>query len=403
MSVTITSLSDTLPSSVPKLDATGVNWAIFFVRFQDAVEAKGFWGHFDGTSVCPVLSTPPTADETAAKNQWEKDERSAKSLLTQKIPNSTLMRVHSKTAVKDRWDAIVKEYTDKGAYAQTELRTKFLESRCPEKGNIREFLEGLRVKKEELAQVGVTIDNKDYLSTIVASLPYALSNFASSQLTAARMFSSTRTINPDVLISLLVEESDRQRAQFARQKFGGKGKEGEKDEALNVAPDKGKKPRKDVECWNCHEKGHFRHQCKKPKQTESKKADKEPKKETKSDGRANAAESDSESDCAWILEDDDNNSVASDDSLPDLGQISDLEDDDEAYTGFEDWEAEEQDWFYDTPQSDNDKDVVAKREEDAAENLGDVSGEALVTADSSKPTHRIELYDSRCTNHISPF
>src|SRR5258708_9850416 len=176
MSVTTTSLSDILPSSIPKLNATGINWAIFSVRFQDAVEAKGFWGHFDGTSMCPELSTSATANETAAKNQWEKDEQSAKSLLIQKIPNSTLMRVHSKTSVKERWEAIVKEFTDKGAYAQTELRTKFLESRCPDKGNIREFLEGLRVKKEELAQVGVTIDDKTHLSTIIPSLPHSLSN-----------------------------------------------------------------------------------------------------------------------------------------------------------------------------------------------------------------------------------
>jgi hypothetical protein len=341
MSLTTTSLSDTLPSTIPKLDATGVNWAIFSVRFRDAVEAKGFWGHFDGTSTCPTLSTTPTAEETAAKNQWEKDERSAKSLLTQKIPDSTLMRVHSKTSVKERWEAIVKEYTDKGAYAQTELRTKFLESRCPDKGNIREFLEGLRVKKEELAQVGVTIDDKDYLSTIVGSLPYALSNFASSQLTAARMFSSTKTIDPDILISLLVEESDRQRAQFSRRKFGGKGKEGEKDEALGVTPEKGKKPRRDVECWNCGGKGHFRHQCKKPKKADSKNGEskkEEPKKEQgKSDGRANAAESDSESEGAWFLDDDDNESVASDDSLPDLHQLSDSDSDDDDYTGFEDW------------------------------------------------------------------
>jgi len=98
------------------LDATGLNWAIFSVRFQDAVEVKGFWGHFDGTSTCPGLSNPATADETAAKNQWEKNEWSAKSLLTQKIPDLTLMRVHSKTSVKDRWEAIVKEYMDKGAY-----------------------------------------------------------------------------------------------------------------------------------------------------------------------------------------------------------------------------------------------------------------------------------------------
>ena len=33
--------------------------------------------------------------------QWDKNERSAKSLLTQKIPDSTLMRVHSKKTVKE--------------------------------------------------------------------------------------------------------------------------------------------------------------------------------------------------------------------------------------------------------------------------------------------------------------
>ena len=294
-SVITTSLSDSLPSSVPKLDATGINWAIFFVRFQDAVEAKGFWGHFDGSEPCPKLSDKSKPEEIAAKSQWEKDERSAKSLLTQKIPDSTLMRIFSKTAVKDRWDVIVKEYTEKGAYAQTELRTKFLESRCPDKGNIREFLEELRVKKEELAQVGVTIDEKDYLSTIISSLPYHLSNFASAQLSAAKMFAPTKSIEPDVLMSLLMEEAERQKAQLARRAFR-KGKE-EHDEALGVTD--GSRPRKgkgraNITCWNCNKKGHYSNECEEPKK------DDEPK-----GGSANtaaAAESDSESDFAWVVE-----------------------------------------------------------------------------------------------------
>jgi hypothetical protein len=58
MSVTATSLSDTLPSSVPKLDSTGTNWAIFKICFRDAVEAKGFWGHFDGKTKQPVMGMP---------------------------------------------------------------------------------------------------------------------------------------------------------------------------------------------------------------------------------------------------------------------------------------------------------------------------------------------------------
>jgi hypothetical protein len=130
-------------------------------RFEDAVDAKGFWGHFDGTSALPTLSTPPTEQQLANKLQWEKDERSARSLLTQKLPDSTVVLIHSKTSVKERWEAVVREYTLKSEYARTELRAKFLGMRCMDKGGVREFLEGLRLKKEELSQAGVDIDEKD--------------------------------------------------------------------------------------------------------------------------------------------------------------------------------------------------------------------------------------------------
>jgi len=52
----------------------------------------------------------------------DREERVAKLLLTQKILDGTLMCVHKKTAVKLRWDAIVAEFTEKGAYAQADLR-----------------------------------------------------------------------------------------------------------------------------------------------------------------------------------------------------------------------------------------------------------------------------------------
>jgi len=123
-SVTATSLANTLPSSVLKLDASGLNCAVFSLRFQDAVEAKGYWGHFDGTSEHPAVlkledlpatmavagetttdapapTTPSAEDLAAATNQWDKDERSAKSLLTQKIPDSALMRIRNKKSIKE--------------------------------------------------------------------------------------------------------------------------------------------------------------------------------------------------------------------------------------------------------------------------------------------------------------
>jgi hypothetical protein len=66
---------------------------------------------------------------------------------------------------------------------------------------------GIEIRKEDwnvplqLVQVGVVIEDKDYLSTIISSLPVSLSSFASAQLAAARMFSPTKSIEPDVLLS----------------------------------------------------------------------------------------------------------------------------------------------------------------------------------------------------------
>ena len=106
------------------------------------------------------------------------------------------------------WGEITKEYTEKGTYAQTDLRTQFLNSKLQKGVEVHHFLDGLQMKQEELASIGVTIDKKDYWLTIIKSLPTSLVNFASSQLAAARLYSSTKTINPDTLISIIIEEAE---------------------------------------------------------------------------------------------------------------------------------------------------------------------------------------------------
>ena len=302
--VTTISLSDALPSSVPKLEANGTNWAIFLVRFRDAVEVKGYWGHFDGTTPVPTLSTPPTTKETTAKTQWEKDERSAKLLLIQKLPDSTLMKIHMKVTVQERWSAVVKEYTEKGAYAQTDMRTKFLASRCPEKGNVRDFLDQLQMKKEELVQVGVVISDSDYLSTIISSLPVSLSSFASAQLAAARMFAAMKTIEPDVLMSLLMEEAERQRVQQVRRApKNGKNEDETPNEALGATMNsklrKGK-GQQNVSCWNCGRTGHYSNECKEPPKDNKPKD--EPLKENPETKTAAAVEANCEDGEAWSAE-----------------------------------------------------------------------------------------------------
>ena len=184
------------------------------------------------------------------------------------------MKIQQLTSVKSAWDAIVKEYTEKGTYAQMELHAKFLDSKCSEKANVWQFLDNLCAKREELVSVGVDIDNKDYCSTIISFLPTFLSNFTSSQLTAAQLYSTTKTIEPDALISISSLEFDHQKSQCAWQS-GARGPKDGNDEALASTPGNrkkgegkaadGKKGKCTCTCWNCGKEGHIQCNCPKLK------------------------------------------------------------------------------------------------------------------------------------------
>jgi len=116
MSTTITTLTDSLPSNIPKLNPFGINWAIFKFRFLSAVKAKGKWDHFDGTTSAPLPADAahPTTDEIAKKLKWDKDKASAMNLLLQKIPHSTAMKICHLVTIKLAWDTIIREYMKKG-------------------------------------------------------------------------------------------------------------------------------------------------------------------------------------------------------------------------------------------------------------------------------------------------
>ncbi|KZT24203.1 hypothetical protein NEOLEDRAFT_1025275, partial [Neolentinus lepideus HHB14362 ss-1] len=102
-------------SSVLKLEASGVNWAIFSKRFEVAVRAKRLWGHFSGTDTrpTPAGTAASTAEEEKAQ-KWDESEATADYLLTQKLPDSAFLRVQHCHTIAEHWIMIQEEYTHKG-------------------------------------------------------------------------------------------------------------------------------------------------------------------------------------------------------------------------------------------------------------------------------------------------
>lgn len=413
-STTVNALTDSLPNNIPTLNSAGKNWAIFELRFISAVQGKGKWGHFDGSAPRPAM-TNPTVSLITNLEDWLKDEASARNMLLSKVPDSIALKLRKHTTVETAWAALVAEFTEKSGYAQTDLRQDFLDSYCPGKGNVREFLEKLETKKESLAAVGILIDDMDYRSTILRGIPQHYSDFASSVLTAAKLMNPSQPITPSALATSISEEYDRQvRRKSNAKSRNGNGKEGDDDEALVVAPSTtsgGSKGSSKVTCWKCGEKGHVKRDCPKKGKT--------PASGKGSGGSANAVESDSDREAGGAF------ALASDSSsLPSLQDVSDSDiwsDTDSVYVKEESGEESEdvssffemedvtipdlpdgfeEDWSdIQSFRSSSDSDRVISLESDgSSEPVVPVSKATDVPSSA-----RSELYDSGCSRHISPY
>jgi hypothetical protein len=62
-----------LPSNIPHLETDGSNWAIFIMRFREAMQATCHWPYFKGTVSCPTVKDPSkvTDAEKKAIEEWE--------------------------------------------------------------------------------------------------------------------------------------------------------------------------------------------------------------------------------------------------------------------------------------------------------------------------------------------
>jgi hypothetical protein len=199
-----------LPANILCLEYNGSNWAIFKMRFSNAMKVMRRWAYFTGIIPCPgpINAAQPTKKEATVIVQWEYEDSVASYLLSQRLPDTTEMRLANCTTTKERWDLVTKEYQAKSAYAQADLHQVFLEMQCTKGGNIREFLSGLCCKCKELATAGISVTEKEYECTILRGIPSKLATFMLHLLSSALIIQSSQPINIDALINQICKEAN---------------------------------------------------------------------------------------------------------------------------------------------------------------------------------------------------
>lgn len=107
---------------------------------------------------------------------------------------------------------------------------------------------------EDLAAMGHTPEDDDFYAIILGSMPTSFETYISS-LTATSTVTGN-ILTPEQLMAALSDEYDR---RALRSKPGRSG--GDSGDVALSANDKGGKGKKNVECFNCKKRGHYKSDC----------------------------------------------------------------------------------------------------------------------------------------------
>ena len=88
-----------------------------------------------------------------------------------------------------------------------DMQRKLQAEKCPESGDVRAHLHKLQAMREDLASMGGTIDDEDFTSIILGSIPQSYNTYIAAIMATSTLLN--QTLSPTNLIDAICDEADR--------------------------------------------------------------------------------------------------------------------------------------------------------------------------------------------------
>jgi len=134
---------------------------------------------------------------------WQTGEAVLKQAIASTIPDSLFLDVQKELTAKLMWDAVTNKCEKKSRMVTVDLRCK-LQSEM--NGDVRAHLIKLQTMHEDLASMGRSINNEDFMSIILGSIPLSYDTFISAMSATSMLLGSS--LSPTNLIDAIGDEAD---------------------------------------------------------------------------------------------------------------------------------------------------------------------------------------------------
>ena len=230
------------------------NWMPWKRRMLAVLRDQGLSKHLTEDEPGADIAKP---DEVKALQRWKEGDLRTQARIELAVSDAEIVHVMGAKTAKEMWSQLSLVKETRGKLGILATRRSLYRAMADEGFDMADHVAGLRKLQEELHIMGNVVPDEDFTMILITSLPESWDSYTTSFLgSRSGTQSSTNSMKSQELVGILIDESRR------RKEKDGSGSGGVAMQA------KGKGYRrensgagKDMECFNCHKKGHMKTEC----------------------------------------------------------------------------------------------------------------------------------------------